>query len=341
MWMGGVPLSFDPAGSGGAANLSGQIQIEPNRWQLITVPTLYGHWITGSTPLFQDTFTDVDGVFLEAGGHLPNIGAGWIKPSYASWRCSVLSNRAIGIEATGGVQQHFAYTEVIGPDFIIQANLTGVTNIAFGIITEFVLRGHASNSQLSTRVQFNYNQTGNCRITYLDNQWMNLGQTDVAWSPEQTKPIKIVVDGTDVEVFVDDISVLTINDPNIGSAGPLGLSMSGRLGYQYWKVDDYKVLPLVTGLVNDGNPATIKNYVVDQLEDKYGAGVVEVCNAYFGDDNSFRTYIPGVTPENDPANFPLAYYDSELGGYEFAAFWLKSAHPSAMILDWETYATAP
>lgn len=77
--------------------------------------------------------------------------------------------------------------------------------------------------------------------------------------------------------------------------------------------------------------AKVKEYVVDQLEDVYGAGCVTVCKAYPGDVDAYRSFVPGSTPAGSVHNFPLMYQEED-GSWEPVGFWLKSNHGSAMQL---------
>lgn len=84
-------------------------------------------------------------------------------------------------------------------------------------------------------------------------------------------------------------------------------------------------------LVNSGGVrARIKNYVIDQLEDKYGAGCIEVCNAFPGDEQRFLSWRPS-TPDDNEHNFYLMYLDGT--NYEHTGFWIKSLFGTPMILD--------
>jgi hypothetical protein len=68
----------------------------------------------------------------------------------------------------------------------------------------------------------------------------------------------------------------------------------------------------------------VKEYFVDRLAEKYSISdtdIVEICSAYFGDENKFRSYIPGVTNSETTNNFPLVYADS--GNNEITGFWAK------------------
>lgn len=99
--------------------------------------------------------------------------------------------------------------------------------------------------------------------------------------------------------------------------------------FGYWRTAS-------SSLVRDGTTvAKIKNYVVDQLVDKYGAGVVTVANAYIGDVGGFYSYVPGSTPEASVHNFPLMYEDpASSGNYEPVGFWIFSAYGSTMELEY-------
>jgi hypothetical protein len=99
--------------------------------------------------------------------------------------------------------------------------------------------------------------------------------------------------------------------------------------YGYWN-------KIVHKLIHDGiTTAKIKNYVIDQIEDVYGVNadtMIEVCNAYIGDNNFFYNYVVGVTPELSIHNFELGYQDSSC--IEWTAFWIKSIHPTSFNIIW-------
>lgn len=80
--------------------------------------------------------------------------------------------------------------------------------------------------------------------------------------------------------------------------------------------------------------AKVKEYVVDQLEDVYGAGVVEVCNARVGDTGYSWNFIPASTPAGSEHNFQLMVEDVGISEYEQVAFWIKSTHGSPMLLNY-------
>lgn len=77
--------------------------------------------------------------------------------------------------------------------------------------------------------------------------------------------------------------------------------------------------------------AKCKNYIIDQIEDLYGTGKVEVVNTYIGDVGAFYSYVVGSTPEGSVHNWQLIYDD---GSYrEISGFWIKTLD-SGMIISW-------
>lgn len=86
--------------------------------------------------------------------------------------------------------------------------------------------------------------------------------------------------------------------------------------YGYWDSSTHQH-------VHDGTTvAKFKNYVLDQIEDLYGTGKVEVANTYTGDQQAFYSYVVGSTPDSSPNNFQLVYEDN--GNYEISGFWIKT-----------------
>ena len=67
--------------------------------------------------------------------------------------------------------------------------------------------------------------------------------------------------------------------------------------------------------------AKFKNYVLDQIEDVYGTGNVEVANTYTGDQQAFYSYVVGSTPDGSPHNFNMVYVDGS--NKEISGFWIK------------------
>lgn len=91
-------------------------------------------------------------------------------------------------------------------------------------------------------------------------------------------------------------------------------------------------------IVSDGTTVSnIKNYVMDQIEyitGKSAAEIIEVANTFRGNDNFFRSYIPGVTNPSSGNNFELAYDDN--GNIEYAGFWIKSKYDQGITITWRT-----
>lgn len=78
---------------------------------------------------------------------------------------------------------------------------------------------------------------------------------------------------------------------------------------------------------DDITVAKFENYVLDQIDDLYGTGIVEVANTYTGDQQAFFSYVVGSTPTSSPHNFQLVYNDS--GHNEISGFWIKIVGLSA------------
>lgn len=73
--------------------------------------------------------------------------------------------------------------------------------------------------------------------------------------------------------------------------------------------------------------AKFENYILDQLTDVYGTGIVEVANTYTGDNQFFWNYVVNSTPASSPHNFQLVYND---GVYkEISGMWIKIIGPAA------------
>lgn len=86
---------------------------------------------------------------------------------------------------------------------------------------------------------------------------------------------------------------------------------------------------------DDTTIATIKNYIIDQIEDTYGVPaetMVEVINTYVGDVHKMWNYVCGVTIDSSEHNFPLAYNDG--GKIEYCGLWIKSIHPTPFNIKW-------
>ena len=87
------------------------------------------------------------------------------------------------------------------------------------------------------------------------------------------------------------------------------------IGYGYWDSTTH------SHIHDDITIAKFKNYVLDQITDLYGTGIVEVSNTYPGDLQAFLSYVVGSTPESSPHNWQLIYDD----GFhrEVSGFWIK------------------
>lgn len=79
---------------------------------------------------------------------------------------------------------------------------------------------------------------------------------------------------------------------------------------------------------------TVKEYFVDRLASKYSIlpeDIVDICTAYFGDENRFRSYIPGITNPSTTNNFPLVYGDGL--NLEITGFWVKTKDVTGLVPD--------
>lgn len=94
----------------------------------------------------------------------------------------------------------------------------------------------------------------------------------------------------------------------------------------YWSVDIHKHVH------TNSVEAKIKNYVIDQIDDLYGPGLIEVANTYIGDVQAFYSFIPGVTPSTSSHNFKLVNEDD--GFDEISGFWIKSIHTEPISINW-------
>ncbi len=86
--------------------------------------------------------------------------------------------------------------------------------------------------------------------------------------------------------------------------------------YGYWSTATHSH-------VHDGaTRAKFKNYVLDQINDTVGSGLVEVSNTYVGDVQAFYSYVPDVTPDSSEHNWQLVYDDGI--HREISGFWIKT-----------------
>jgi len=96
--------------------------------------------------------------------------------------------------------------------------------------------------------------------------------------------------------------------------------------YGYWDNNTHSLVH------DDTTRAKFKNYIVDQIEDLYGPGSVELANTFTGDNQAFYSYVVNSTPDSSPHNFNLVYED---GPYlEIAGFWIKSTSSGTMLVEW-------
>jgi hypothetical protein len=78
----------------------------------------------------------------------------------------------------------------------------------------------------------------------------------------------------------------------------------------------------------------VKEYFCDRLAAKYNANaadMIEVCSAFFGNENRFRSYIPDVTKASTSNNFPLVFKDGAAS--EVTGFWVKTKDLTGIVND--------
>lgn len=117
----------------------------------------------------------------------------------------------------------------------------------------------------------------------------------------------------------------------IGGYGSIQLEPGWQLisvpvRYGYWSSSTHEHVH------DDTTVAKFKNYVLDQIEDLYGSGAVEVANTYPGDLQAFLSYVVGSTPPTSPHNFQLVYEDGP--HLEISGFWIKMTTTSGIIITW-------
>ena len=117
----------------------------------------------------------------------------------------------------------------------------------------------------------------------------------------------------------------------IGGYGSIQLEPGWQLisipvRYGYWSSSTHEHVH------DDTTTAKFKNYVLDQIEDLYGPGNVEVANTYPGDLQEFLSYVSGSTPSTSTHNFQLVYEDGP--HLEISGFWIKMTTTSGIIITW-------
>ena len=114
------------------------------------------------------------------------------------------------------------------------------------------------------------------------------------------------------------------------SNGKIELEMGWQLCaipilFGYWSIVEHKH-------IHDGTVAKFKNYVMDQIDDLYGNGLISVANTFTGDNQFYYNYIPNITPDNSTHNFNLIYNDGVAN--EVMGFWIKSLSPTPLMISW-------
>jgi len=121
-------------------------------------------------------------------------------------------------------------------------------------------------------------------------------------------------------------------DEDCAGSGSIELEYGWQLAaipisYGYWSVSEHKH-------IHDGTTiAKFENYILDQITDLYGTGIVEVASTYLGDVQAFYSYVVGSTPTSSPHNWQLTYSDG--ASDEVSGFWIKVIGPAApYIITW-------
>jgi hypothetical protein len=118
----------------------------------------------------------------------------------------------------------------------------------------------------------------------------------------------------------------------IGGQGSIQLEFGWQLiaipiMYGYWDDTAHEHVH------DDVTTAKFENYVLDQIDDLYGTGIVEVANTYTGDQQAFFSYVVGSTPNTSPHNFQMVYADGV--SQEISGFWIKVINAGApYIITW-------
>jgi hypothetical protein len=123
-----------------------------------------------------------------------------------------------------------------------------------------------------------------------------------------------------------DVTVSGIGGYGVIELEPNWQLISCPIVYGYWDSTTHEHVH------DDTTVAKFKNYILDQIEDLYGTGKVEVANTYTGDQQAFYSYVVGSTPESSSHNFNLVYNDE--GNYEISGFWIKMTTTSGISITW-------
>lgn len=123
----------------------------------------------------------------------------------------------------------------------------------------------------------------------------------------------------------DSISINSISDANNTNVPSRGTILLNSNVWQQIAIPVY-----------DKN---IKEEFCDRLAVKYNtdaSNIIEICTAYFGSENKFRSYIPDVTSPNSSNNFPLIFTDRD--SFEISGVWVKmkdlSSFGGTLLYEW-------
>lgn len=117
-----------------------------------------------------------------------------------------------------------------------------------------------------------------------------------------------------------DLTECDATTSGIGGHGSIQLEYGWQLVaipimYGYWDSTAHEHVH------DDSTTAQFENYVLEQITDLYGSGIIEVANTYLGDNQFFWSYVVGSTPTSSPHNFQLVYTDGP--NQEISGFWIK------------------
>jgi len=123
-------------------------------------------------------------------------------------------------------------------------------------------------------------------------------------------------------------SIIVVDRKHFRIKLPYGLSSSETSGTILIQNNVWQLIAIPKENVN------VKEYFVDRLSLKYSVpakDMVEICTAYFGNENKFRSYIPGVTNPATANNFPLVFADGT--SREISGFWVKIKDLTGLVPD--------
>lgn len=333
----------------------GRYDLEPGVWQMVSIPSRLGAWDdspAGSGAIFVDTFTGVNGTALDAEGRMPDSGPPWVP----LWGvpCTIQDNSAYGGGALGqeeGANQtdgtFSSYS--VGCTAVFGLKRIGVSETTSHELSVFFGQDDYT-SHVGSRCLFRAHTSPFLTLyDVVSGAAPQVSLVDVLPADGSTVEVRLVVEPTKVTVHIGGGALMVTADYDSGylpQVFPCRFAIhqqpNGEKGFQVlgFEVFDQVLgatepLPVseeVVGLVRGTARAKIKQYVIDQLESKYGAGCVTVANTYPGDLNRFLSFVPGSTPEASEHNFELMY-EEEDGSFEPTAFWIKSNYGSPMVLD--------